>query len=86
MPRFSAAMRRYRSADIMAGQVSMTSSAVQSFASGQRGRLEQVVALPGIPRVSGREAARAFASVGYEIVRQRGSHLRLRHPAKLASH
>jgi predicted RNA binding protein YcfA (HicA-like mRNA interferase family) len=37
--------------------------------------------LPGIPRVSGREAARAFASVGYEVVRQRGSHLRLRHPA-----
>ena len=36
--------------------------------------------MPGLPRVSGREAARAFASVGYEIVRQRGSHLRLRHP------
>jgi predicted RNA binding protein YcfA (HicA-like mRNA interferase family) len=36
--------------------------------------------LPGLPRVSGREAAHAFASVGYEIVRQRGSHLRLRHP------
>jgi predicted RNA binding protein YcfA (HicA-like mRNA interferase family) len=35
--------------------------------------------LPALPRVSGREAARAFASVGYEIVRQRGSHLRLRH-------
>ena len=36
--------------------------------------------MAGLPRVSGREAARAFASVGYEIVRQRGSHLRLRHP------
>ena len=31
-----------------------------------------------LPRVSGRDAARAFASVGYEIVRQRGSHIRLR--------
>lgn len=35
--------------------------------------------MPALPRVSGREAARAFGSVGYEIVRQRGSHLRLRH-------
>lgn len=42
MPRFSAAMKQHRSADILAGPVSMTSSAVQSFASGQRGRLEQV--------------------------------------------
>lgn len=42
MPRFSAAMRQHKSADIMAGPVSMTSSAVQSFASGQRGRLEQI--------------------------------------------
>lgn len=37
--------------------------------------------MAGLPRVSGREAARAFASVGYEIIRQRGSHIRLRHPA-----
>lgn len=42
MPRFSESMQRRRSADILAGPVSMTSSAVQSFASGQRGRLEQV--------------------------------------------
>jgi predicted RNA binding protein YcfA (HicA-like mRNA interferase family) len=26
---------------------------------------------------------RAFASVGYEVVRQTGSHIRLRHPASL---
>lgn len=39
--------------------------------------------MPGLPRVSGREAARAFAAVGYEIVRQRGSHLRLRHPGNV---
>lgn len=34
-----------------------------------------------LPRVSGREATRAFATVGYEEVRQRGSHIRLRHTA-----
>ena len=32
-----------------------------------------------VPRVSGREAARVFATLGYEIARQRGSHIRLRH-------
>ena len=42
MPRFSAAMKQHRSADILAGPVSMTSSAIQSIASGQRGRLEQI--------------------------------------------
>jgi hypothetical protein len=42
MPRFSAAMKQHRSADILAGPVSMTSSAMQSIASGQRGRLEQI--------------------------------------------
>jgi predicted RNA binding protein YcfA (HicA-like mRNA interferase family) len=35
----------------------------------------------GLPRVSGREAAKAFVSVGYEVVRQKGSHIRLRHAA-----
>lgn len=34
-----------------------------------------------LPRVSGREAARALGKVGYEVVRQRGSHIRLRHVA-----
>ena len=36
--------------------------------------------MAGLPRISGREAVRAFASVGYEVVRQSGSHIRLRHP------
>ena len=36
--------------------------------------------MAGLPRVSGREAVRALASVGYEVVRQSGSHIRLRHP------
>ena len=33
----------------------------------------------GLPVVSGREAIRVFERLGYIIVRQRGSHVRLRH-------
>jgi predicted RNA binding protein YcfA (HicA-like mRNA interferase family) len=33
---------------------------------------------PKLPVISGRQAARAFESVGYRVVRQRGSHIRLR--------
>jgi len=32
-----------------------------------------------LPVVSGQEAIRAFQRLGYEVVRQRGSHIRLRH-------
>jgi predicted RNA binding protein YcfA (HicA-like mRNA interferase family) len=32
-----------------------------------------------LPVVSGREAIRVFEQVGYTVVRQRGSHIRLRH-------
>ena len=32
-----------------------------------------------LPRVSGREVVRAFARAGYEVDRQRGSHVVLRH-------
>ena len=35
---------------------------------------------PRLPRISGQQAIRAFARVGYEVIRQRGSHIRLRHP------
>ncbi len=35
--------------------------------------------MPTLPRVSGREAVRALTAFGYEVVRQRGSHIRLRH-------
>ena len=42
MPHFAEAMRSHRSAEILAGPVSMTSSAILTFATGQRGRLEQV--------------------------------------------
>ena len=33
-----------------------------------------------LPRVSGRAAVAAFRRLGYEIDRQRGSHIILRHP------
>jgi predicted RNA binding protein YcfA (HicA-like mRNA interferase family) len=33
----------------------------------------------GRPVVSGREAIRVFERLGYTVVRQRGSHVRLRH-------
>ena len=35
---------------------------------------------PQLPVISGRQAVRAFERIGYEVIRQRGSHLRLRHP------
>jgi predicted RNA binding protein YcfA (HicA-like mRNA interferase family) len=41
---------------------------------------------PKLPAVSGQQAVRVFRRLGYEVVRQRGSHLRLRHlhdPARL---
>ncbi|MBX3382230.1 MAG: type II toxin-antitoxin system HicA family toxin [Phycisphaeraceae bacterium] len=36
--------------------------------------------MSGLPVISGREAIKALARLGYEVVRQKGSHLRLRHP------
>ena len=33
---------------------------------------------PKLPVVSGRQAIRALEQVGYQVVRQRGSHIRLR--------
>ena len=32
-----------------------------------------------LPRVSGREVVKAFVRIGYEVDRQRGSHVVLRH-------
>ncbi|MGE0323862.1 MAG: alkaline phosphatase family protein [Polyangiaceae bacterium] len=43
MPRFAEAMQRNSSAEIWAGRVSMTTSAILSYGTGQRGQLEQVV-------------------------------------------
>ena len=33
----------------------------------------------GLPVLSGREAIRVFERLGYTVVRQRGSHVRMRH-------
>lgn len=33
---------------------------------------------PRLPIISGREAIKAFQKIGYEVVRQRGSHVRMR--------
>jgi predicted RNA binding protein YcfA (HicA-like mRNA interferase family) len=35
---------------------------------------------PRLPVISGDELIRALAKFGYEAVRQKGSHVRLRHP------
>lgn len=35
--------------------------------------------MSGLPRISGREAAKALGKVGYEFDRQRGSHMVLRY-------
>ena len=34
--------------------------------------------MSGLPVVSGRDTVRALQQIGYEVVRQRGSHIRLR--------
>jgi predicted RNA binding protein YcfA (HicA-like mRNA interferase family) len=33
---------------------------------------------PQLPIISGRKAVEAFKTIGYKVVRQRGSHIRLR--------
>ncbi|MDP4007285.1 MAG: type II toxin-antitoxin system HicA family toxin [bacterium] len=35
-----------------------------------------------LPVVSCREAIKAFKKIGYQVVRQRGSHFRLHHPER----
>lgn len=35
--------------------------------------------MPKLPRVSGTDAVKAFEKVGYRVIRQRGSHIRLKH-------
>jgi len=35
---------------------------------------------PHLPVVSGKEAVAALERIGYRIVRQKGSHVRMRHP------
>lgn len=37
--------------------------------------------MSSLPIVSGREVVAALQKIGYEVVRQRGSHIRMRHPS-----
>ena len=39
--------------------------------------------MPKLPRISGREAIRAFRRAGWEVARQRGSHVVLTKPGSL---
>jgi len=38
--------------------------------------------VPKLPIISGKMAVRAFMKIGYRIIRQRGSHIRLHHKIK----
>ena len=40
--------------------------------------------MPKLPSISGHGAIKCFEKLGYEIVRQRGSHVRLRHKFDLS--
>ena len=36
--------------------------------------------MPPLPVISGKEAVRRFERLGYTVVRQRSSHIRMKHP------
>ena len=38
--------------------------------------------MPKLPIISGEKAVKAFTKIGYRITNQKGSHIRLHHPAK----
>ncbi len=42
--------------------------------------------MPKLPQVSGDDVVRLLRSLGYEVVRQRGSHIRLRETTLLGEH
>ncbi len=42
--------------------------------------------MPKLPQVSGEDVIRLLSSLGYEVVRQRGSHIRLRKITPLGEH
>ncbi len=42
--------------------------------------------MPKLPQVSGDEVVRLLQSLGYEVVRQRGSHIRLKKDTTLGEH
>ena len=38
--------------------------------------------MPKLPSISALKAIKCFEKIGYEVVRQKGSHIRLHHPSK----
>ncbi len=42
--------------------------------------------MPRLPQVSGRALIRLLVSLGYEVIRQRGSHVRIRKTSALGEH
>jgi predicted RNA binding protein YcfA (HicA-like mRNA interferase family) len=38
--------------------------------------------MPPLPRVTGRDLKRALGKLGWELVRQKGSHAQLKHPSR----
>ncbi|MGC2529968.1 MAG: type II toxin-antitoxin system HicA family toxin [Candidatus Acidiferrum sp.] len=42
--------------------------------------------MPRLPQISGRELIRLLVSLGYEVVRQKGSHVRVRKRGELGEH
>lgn len=36
--------------------------------------------MPKLPLISAKEAIKAFEKIGYQIIRQRGNHIRMRNP------
>ena len=38
--------------------------------------------MPKLPLISGKTAIKAFIKIGYRIIRQKGSHIRLHHSSK----
>ena len=39
--------------------------------------------MPKLPSISSKEAIKAFEKTGYQVVRQRGSHIRMRHKTNM---
>jgi predicted RNA binding protein YcfA (HicA-like mRNA interferase family) len=42
--------------------------------------------MPRLPQISGRSLIRLLVSLGYEVVRQKGSHIRVRKRTELGEH
>jgi predicted RNA binding protein YcfA (HicA-like mRNA interferase family) len=42
--------------------------------------------MPRLPQISGRSLIRLHVSLGYEVIRQKGSHVRLRKRSELGEH